>query len=66
MKKRRRFKQTLSLQERLAAFASEVREQAAHAQPGPERDNLLRRASQAETAAQLEQWIKSPGPQPPK
>ena len=66
MEKRRRFKQTLSLQERLAAFAGEVREQAAHLHPGPERNNLLRRASQAETAAQLEKWIRSPGLQPPK
>ena len=63
---RRRPKQTLSLQERLAAFAKEVREHAANLRPGPEKENLLRRARQADTAAHLDQWASSPGLQPPK
>jgi hypothetical protein len=47
---RRRFKQTISLQDRLAAFADEMREKASKAAPGPERDNLNKRARHAETA----------------
>lgn len=34
--------------------------------PCPERDNLLRKAHQAETALRLDEWINSPGLQPPK
>jgi hypothetical protein len=50
MQKRRRFKQTVSLQDRLVAFANELREKAAVTSPGPERDDLLNRASQADGA----------------
>ena len=53
MQKRRRFKQTLSLQDRLAAFAGELREKAAATPPGPEHDDLLKRAGQADTALDL-------------
>jgi hypothetical protein len=35
-------------------------------QPGPERDELLRKLRQAETAMHLEDWANSPGLQPPK
>ena len=53
MQKRRRFKQTVSLQERLVAFANELREKAAVIPPGPERDDLLDRASQADASLDL-------------
>jgi hypothetical protein len=33
--------------------------------PGPERDELLRKAKLFETYAKLENWIASPGLQPP-
>jgi hypothetical protein len=65
MKSRRRFKQNLSLQDRLAAWSKEVRDQAAQLPPGPERDAMLKRASQAETAAHLDDWANSPGLRPP-
>jgi hypothetical protein len=65
MLKRRRFKQTLSLQDRLATWAEEVREQAAKLPPGPERDALLKKLRQADTAAHLDDWANSPGLQPP-
>jgi hypothetical protein len=55
-KKRRRFKQTTSLQERLSSFAQDAREQAAILPAGPERDDLLKRANRAETAAQIDEW----------
>jgi leucyl aminopeptidase len=65
MLKRRRFRQTKSLQDRLAAWAEEVREQAARLPPGPERDALLKKLRQADTAAHLNDWANSPGLQPP-
>jgi hypothetical protein len=42
---RRRFKQFLSLEDRLAAWAHEVRKQAWTLPPGPERDALLKKVS---------------------
>jgi len=66
MIRRRRFKQMESLQERLATFAHDMREKAAIAAPGPEREGLLKRARQADTASHLDEWANSPGLQPPK
>jgi hypothetical protein len=34
--------------------------------PGTERRDLEKKARQAETAARIEEWLKSPGLQPPK
>jgi hypothetical protein len=66
MPKRRRIKQLMSLKERLAAFAEEMREKATHAKVGAERDEFLRKARQAETASHADEWANSPGLQPPK
>jgi hypothetical protein len=66
MQKRRRFKQSSSLKERLFSFAKEMREKASHLAPGPKQDDLFRRAQQADTASHLDDWINSPGLQPPK
>jgi hypothetical protein len=63
---RRRFKQNISLQDRLTAWSKEVRDQADQLPPGPERDDLLMRARQADTAAHLDDWANSPGLQSPK
>jgi len=66
MKHRRRFKQSQSLEERLAAEAERLREQAKKLPRGPERETLIRRARQAETGSHISEWLKSPGLQPPK
>ena len=66
MIKLRRVKQTLSLQDRLAAFARAARERAGNLPPGLMRDDMLRKAQQADTAAHLDEWVNSPGLQPPK
>jgi hypothetical protein len=66
MQHRRRFKQTTSLKDRLASFANEVREKARQLRPGPEQDALLKKARQADTASDLDEWANSPGLQPPK
>ncbi len=64
--KRRRIKQDTPLQERLAMFSQELREKALMLPPGLEKDDLLRRARQADTASHLDDWANSPGLQPPK
>jgi hypothetical protein len=66
MQRRRRFKQITSLKDRLASFAKEVREKASLLPPGEERTDLLRRARQADTASHLDEWVNSPGLQPPR
>ena len=63
---RRRSKQTPSLQDRLALFAKNVREKASLLPPGAAKDDLLRKARQADTASHLDDWINSPGLQSPK
>ena len=65
MSHRRRFKQSLGLRDRLAAFASAAREKAYQLPPGPEQNDMLRKASQADTASHLDDWANSPGLQPP-
>ena len=64
--RRRRFKHTDSLQERLIAFAKGLRVEASRLPPGAEKNDLLRRADKADTAADLDKWVNSPGLQPPK
>jgi len=49
MSQRRRIKQTISLKERLASFAKEIRAKASRLPPGVERDTLLKKASQADS-----------------
>ena len=66
MKQRRRFTQTVSLEERLAEEAKRLREQAKTLPHCPQREDLLRRARQAETGSHMSEWLRSPGLQPPK
>jgi len=66
MQRRRRFKQTVPLEERLRIQASTDRERAEALPPGRERDELLTRARRADTASHLSEWLRSPGPQSPK
>lgn len=61
MLKRRRFKQTRTLHERLAEEAARLREEARALAPGHRRELLLRRARQDETAMQIDAWLHSPG-----
>lgn len=65
MQKRRRPKQSISLKDRLAAFAEEGRKNATSAL-GPDREELLRKANLANTAAHVDDWINSSGLRPPK
>jgi len=63
---RRRFKQTVSLEERLSEEAKRLREEAKLLPPGAVRESLLRRARQAETGSNMSEWLRSPGLQSPK
>jgi hypothetical protein len=54
MQKRRRFKQTVSLADRLSAFAEEARKRASSLPPGPAREELTKKLRQAETALQFD------------
>jgi hypothetical protein len=65
MSTRHRFKQTDLLEARLAAEAERLREEAKSLPPGPARDEMLRKARQAETGSQMSEWLRSPGLQPP-
>lgn len=62
---RRRVKQTTSLKDRLNAFADEARARARSVY-GPERDELLKKARRADTAAHINDWANSRELQPPK
>ena len=65
MFKRRRFKQQLTLQDRLSAWSKQIADQAAALEPGPERDALTREGRQADVASRLDDWAKSAGLQSP-
>jgi hypothetical protein len=65
MLKRRRFKQSQSLKDRLALFAKDARASADQLPPGRAKDDLLRKARQADTACHIDEWANSPGLQPP-
>nr|WP_246756490.1 hypothetical protein [Bradyrhizobium diazoefficiens] len=65
MKQRRRFRQTLSLEERLTAEAKRLLDEAKSLPPGAAREDLIRRARQAETGSHMSEWLRSPGLMPP-
>jgi hypothetical protein len=58
MLKRRRFIESVSLKDRLSAFAEETREKASHLPPGQERDELLKKARKAEEAFRWDDWVR--------
>lgn len=64
--RRRRFKQQLSLEVRLSAWAKTVQQEAVKLPPGPQREAMIRKARQAETASHVNEWANSAGLQPPK
>ncbi|MBR0990277.1 hypothetical protein JQ580_06055 [Bradyrhizobium japonicum] len=63
--KRRRVKQTISLEARLVDEARRLREEAERLPPGHARDETLRKARQAETGSHMSEWLDSPGLRPP-
>ena len=63
----RRVDKQLTFKQRLAEEARRFKEAAERERPGTlSRELLLRRARQAETAANVDQWLSSPGLQSPR
>jgi hypothetical protein len=54
-----------SLQIRLAEEAKRLRDKAKLLPPGAAREELIRKARQAETGLQVAEWVSSPGLSPP-
>jgi hypothetical protein len=63
---RRRFEQTQSLEARLSEEAKRLRAEAELLPPGAARDEIIRRARQAEIAVHIDEWLTSPGLRPPE
>ena len=53
------------LGQRLEEQAKRLRQEARGTPPGIERERLIRRARQAETASHINEWISSKGLKPP-
>jgi hypothetical protein len=66
MQKRRRFKQTTSLQDRLSKFVADTREKAEGMPDCKDRYELLKKVTQGEAAMDMEKWANSPELRPPK
>jgi len=67
IKQRKRVKHTVTFEERLAQEAIKFKEAAAKQPVGSKaQELLLRRARQAETASHINDWLNSPGLQPPR
>jgi hypothetical protein len=62
---RKRIKHAKTFEERLQNDAIRLREQARTMPPGKERELLLRKARQIDTAAHINEWLTSPGLRPP-
>jgi hypothetical protein len=62
MGKRNRRRQTVPFDERLQRVAREARQAAVLLPQGPQRDMLLKKASQAETAVRINGWLAAPTP----
>jgi hypothetical protein len=52
--------------DRLAIEKKRLEVQLAELQPGPERDQLLQKLRQLDTASHINEWLSSPGLQPPR
>jgi hypothetical protein len=66
MNLRLRIKQEATFAERLASEARRLKDLASKTAAGPDRDLILRKVSQVETALHIDEWTTSPGLQPPK
>jgi hypothetical protein len=62
---RRRFEQTQSLEARPSEEAKRLQAEAKLLPPGAVRDEMIRRARQAEMASHINEWLTSPGLRPP-
>jgi len=66
MQLRRHSRQSMPLKERLALWATKTRKLADKLPPGPKREDLIKKARQADTASHLNDWAYSSGLRAPK
>lgn len=59
--KRNRHKQTISFDQRLHQAADAARDAAQMLPEGQQRETLMKKARQAETAVHINEWLASPG-----
>lgn len=64
--RRRRTRHDLSFEERIAEEAKRLRERAQELPMGKEREELLKKAREADVASHINEWLTSPGLQSPK
>jgi len=64
--RRPRVKHTMSFKDRLLKNAREARAQAGGLPAGSERDRLMLKARQSETAADIDTWVSTPGSAAPR
>jgi len=55
-----------TFEENIAAEKAELEAQVAKLKPGPQKDALLRKIRQLDTAAHISEWLSSQGLQPPE
>jgi hypothetical protein len=63
---RRRRSAPHTFEENIAAEKAKLEAQIAKLKPGPQRDGLIRKIRQLETALHMNEWLTSPGLQPPE
>jgi hypothetical protein len=56
----------ITIEQKWHQQSQEAKHQAENLPHGKERDGLIRKARQLETASQINQWLSSPELQPPK
>jgi hypothetical protein len=54
-----------TFEENIAAEKAKLEAQVAKLEPGPQRDGLLKKIRQLETASHMNEWLSSPGLQSP-
>ena len=62
----RRLKKAESLEARLSEHAKRLRAEAKLLPPGAQREEMIRKARQAEIASHMNEWLTSPGLRPPE
>ena len=55
-----------TFEDRIEAEKARLEAQVARLRPSPKKDEMLERIRQLETAAHINEWLSSPGLQPPK
>jgi len=63
---KRRWSISQTFEDRIAAEKARLEAQVANVPHGPVRDDMLKKIRQLETASHVNEWLTSPGLQPPK